>query len=120
MYVLRFKRHKQEPLYLTVAEHSRDWDLTVHIGHARAYGSVEAVKQTIEAIQRVVIPKRTFEFTERTLFLIRLFGSTWDDQVEGMLVDMDGVIKAQVVHTHALTVQETVRLRNPVWETHYA
>lgn len=120
MYVLRFKRHKQEPLYLTVAEHSRDWDLTTHVGHARAFGSAEAVKETIEAIQRVVIPKRTFEFTERTLFLIRLFGSTWDDQVEGMLVDMDDVIKAQVVHTHALTVQETVRLRNPVWETHYA
>jgi hypothetical protein len=121
-YHVRFKRWKEEHVFLANAEPYSD-EHPYGLCHApvdaeRLY-SVNAAKAIITAIAELTIPAKPYEFNLTTLFLIRLFGKEWDDQCEGMLVDMDDVIKAQIVNDK-LEVVETIRLRCPVWSKHYA
>lgn len=121
-YHVRFKRWKEEHVFLKCSEpymNNYVFDLHVNPEHAQRFYSIDAAKQAITAIGGLKIPAKPYEFDVTTLFLIRLYGKEWNDQGEGMLVDMDDVIKAQILNDK-LEVIETIRLRCPVWTKHYA
>lgn len=122
MYLLRFKRWQQAHVFLGLSDLNQPyvWTLVEKAEDAMPFATVEHACKVVEEISKLEIPKRPLDFNASTLFLIRLFGKEWDDQAEGMLVDMEDVIKAQIVGQHGPAVFGTIRLRNPVWEQHYA
>jgi hypothetical protein len=121
MYVLRFKRWQQARVFLGLADLNQPylWTLVEKVEDAVPFATLWHAHNVVEEIGKLVIPKKVFDFDASTLFLIRLFGKEWDDQAEGMLVDMEDVIKVQILNDKQEVI-ETIRLRNPVWETHYA
>jgi len=121
MYLLRFKQPEQPYMFLerSLGQSTYPYVLTFKQENAAHFNTQDEVRSVITELSKLTIPKNVFDFDESTLFLIRLFGSSRDDQLEGLLVYMDDIIKAQVLDSNG-TVVETVRLRNPVWEKHYA
>lgn len=121
-YIVRFKRWQEQHVFLRDAEdHNCQYIYDLHQSqdHAKQFYSLETARAVIEDISSLKIPKKAIEFNASTLFLIRLYGKDWDDQVEGMIIGMDDVIKAQILNEQ-LAVVETIKLRNQIWNQHYA
>lgn len=117
MYLLRFKRHQEKYLFLTEAEHGAPWGLTDQLARARKFEDKTEIRAVVANIQSFPLLKNPYEWAPRDLFLIRLYGYNWDDQVEGLLIEMHEEIKAQILDDD-LTVIETHRMHNQVWESH--
>jgi hypothetical protein len=122
MFVLRFKRHKQEHMFLANASRDAEfaYKLVSRFDFAIWYTTKDEAKCAIEHINRIVIPKKPVEFNLSTLFLMQLYGNSWEDSVEGMVLDLEDIVKAQICDYKTLEVLETVRMRCQVWEKHYA
>lgn len=118
MYFVRFKQFRKTYLFLARSENNCRWGLSITLGKAAKFATLKEAVDEIKAIASINIPKKPFEFDERHLFLIRLYGNSWDDQAEGLLIDMDDKIKGQILDED-LNVVETHVMKNQVWETHY-
>lgn len=118
MYLLRFKQEGRPYRYLAVNQQDR-FRLTTKAEEAHRWDSLEVLKRSIETMQALVIPKQVEDWTESILFLLQLYGTTWDDQMEGMLINMDDIVKTQILNEKNEVVK-TIRLRCQVWEKHYA
>lgn len=122
MYLLRFKQPQQPYMFLehSLGKSTYPYVLTLEKENAAHFDTQDKVRDVITELSKLTVPENVLDFDGSTLFLIQLFGSSWGDQCEGLLVDMDDIIKAQIVGEHGPMVFDTVRLRNPIWEQHYA
>lgn len=118
MYVVRFKRTEMPCLFLTHGDQKCQWGLSPNVDLGRRFATPQQALTEIEAIKHIVIPKKVFDFDERILFLMRLYGDTWDDCVEGLLVEMTDKVKAQIC-TPDLFVAQTHVMENQTWNFHY-
>lgn len=117
-YQVRFKRWKQEHVYLKLSGlQNTVWPFTLipNAEFAEKFTRLEYAEAAIDQIAKLNVPKRVIDFDLGTLFLIRLFGNECDDQCEGMLIDMDSDIKAQILNEQQEVIK-TTRLLNPIWE----
>lgn len=119
MILVRFKRFKQDHVFLTQGKNDAwPWGLSTQLAAARSFSTPQEALTEIEVIGSIIMPKVPLEFDERHLFIMQLYGRSWDDQVDGMVIDMDDTVKAQLL-TDQLEVVETHRMRNQIWSKHY-
>jgi hypothetical protein len=118
MYLLRFKRNQDSYLFLTAGEFSAPWGLNGQLSKALRFDQLATLRSIIQEIQGIVFPDKPIDFTPHHFFLLRLYGYAWNDQVEGMMIEMHDVIKAQILDDNMVVV-ETHRLRNQTWDKHY-
>lgn len=120
-YRVRFKRWEQQHVFLAMQiPKDLGWPFTLVFNkdHAAAFTHLHHAQGAINQIEKLSVPKSAFEFNMSTLFMIRLYGKDAEDQCEGLLVDMDTDIKAQILDEQ-MEVIKTVRLLNPIWEKQF-
>ncbi|BDD79671.1 hypothetical protein [Burkholderia phage FLC9] len=120
MYLLRFKRPDRAARYYSMQPDQINMRLVTEPDLAVKFVTMEAAKEKVEVLQAMTFPKNTDHWEHRHLFLMKLYAASWEDQLEGMLINMDDIVKAQIVEMSPIKVVETIRMRCPVWETHYA
>ena len=87
------------------------------LARARKFDNINDIADIVRSINALPILNNPLEWKPTDLFLIRLYGYEWNDQAEGILIEMHEFIKAQILDDQ-LTVVETHKMHNQIWESH--